>query len=73
MSNEDDLFCQKLLEEYEQSNDKGEFIDFDEAAKLCDVDIWDSDFTKLTPAERERLERAEAETEVVNFDDIDWN
>lgn len=34
---------------------------------------WDSDFTKLTPAERERLEQAEAETEVVNFDDIDWN
>lgn len=49
MSNEDDLFCQKLLEEYERSNDKGEFIDFDEAAELCDVDIWDSDFTKLTP------------------------
>ena len=42
----------------ENKNDKGEFID--------------SDFTRLTPAERERLEQAEAETEVVNFDDIDW-
>ena len=37
---------------------------------------WDPDFTKLTPAEAETLERAEAELangETVNQDAIDWN
>jgi hypothetical protein len=37
---------------------------------------WDSDFTKLTSAERERLMKAEEEinnNETVNHLDIDWN
>ena len=37
---------------------------------------WDSDFTKLTPAERQRLELAEQEIEAgetVSHDEIDWN
>jgi len=37
---------------------------------------WDSDFTKLTPVERERLARAEEEIangDIVNHSDIDWN
>lgn len=37
---------------------------------------WDSDFTKLTPIERERLARAEkeiADGDIVNHSDIDWN
>jgi len=37
---------------------------------------WDSDFTKLTPAEREALEQAEAEMaagEYVSHDAINWN
>jgi hypothetical protein len=34
---------------------------------------WDPDFTKLTPNERVRLEKAEAETETVDIDDIDWD
>ena len=37
---------------------------------------WDSDFTKLTPAERQRLEEAEQEFlqgDTVSHDDIDWN
>lgn len=37
---------------------------------------WDSDFTKLTSAERERLTKAEEEinnNETVNHLDIDWN
>jgi len=36
---------------------------------------WDSDFTKLTPAERERLEKADIElvnNEVLQHDDV-WN
>ena len=36
----------------------------------------DSDFTKLTPAERQRLELAEQEIEAgetVSHDEIDWN
>lgn len=36
---------------------------------------WDSDFTKLTPAERERLEKADlelAKNEVLDHDDV-WN
>lgn len=35
----DDMFCQKLLENYENSTDKGEFVSFDEAMKMCEVDI----------------------------------
>jgi len=37
---------------------------------------WDSDFTKLAPAERERLEDAEQDfinENTVGHDDIDWN
>ena len=37
---------------------------------------WDSDFTKLTPAERTRLDEAEHDFSVgntVNHNDIDWN
>ena len=37
---------------------------------------WDSNFTKLTPAERERLEEAERDFisgDTTNHDDIDWN
>jgi len=37
---------------------------------------WDSDFTKLTPAERKRLEEAENDFNVGNtlsHNDIDWN
>ncbi|MEA1961419.1 MAG: hypothetical protein U9N81_09150 [Bacillota bacterium] len=37
---------------------------------------WDSDFTKLTTAERERLIKAEkeiAKKDTVNHLDIDWN
>ena len=37
---------------------------------------WDSDFTKLTPAERQRLELAEQEIEAgetISHDEIDWD
>lgn len=37
---------------------------------------WDSDFTKLTPIEREKLVRAEkeiADGDIVDHFDIDWN
>ncbi|WP_088188877.1 hypothetical protein [Desulfosporosinus sp. FKA] len=37
---------------------------------------WDSDFTKLTPLERERLTQSEKEIakgEIVSHSDIDWN
>ena len=37
---------------------------------------WDSNFTKLTPLERERLTQSEKEIangETVNHSDIDWN
>ncbi len=33
---------------------------------------WDPDFAKVTPAERERMDAAEAETETVSHEDIDW-
>lgn len=32
---------------------------------------WDSDYTRLTPAERKKLEEAE-NGEYVNLDEIDW-
>lgn len=37
---------------------------------------WDSDFTKLTPFERERLIKADNDIlngEIVNHSEIDWN
>ena len=37
---------------------------------------WDSDFTKLTPLERERLTKAEKEIEnreIVKHSEIDWD
>jgi len=37
---------------------------------------WDSDFTKLTPAERKRLSEAEYDFNMgntVNHNDINWN
>ena len=40
------------------------------------VRAWDSDFTKLTPAEAEALRMAEAEVdrgETVSGDEIDWD
>ena len=42
----DDEFCAKLLEDYQNSTDKGEFVSFEEAVKMCGVDInevqnWD--------------------------------
>lgn len=35
----DDKYCAALIHEYEDSTDKGEFVSFDEAVKLCGVDI----------------------------------
>ena len=35
----DDMFCNQLLENYENSEDKGDFVSFEEAAKTCGVDI----------------------------------
>lgn len=37
--NADDVFCSSLVKEYEESDDKGDFVSFDEAAKMCGVDI----------------------------------
>ena len=34
---------------------------------------WDPDFTKLTPAERARLEEAENDPETVSIDEINWD
>lgn len=34
---------------------------------------WDSDFTKLTPEERKRLDEAEADPELFSTEDIDWD
>lgn len=35
----DDMYCEKLLEDYENSSDKGEFVSFDEAMNMCGVDL----------------------------------
>ena len=34
---------------------------------------WDPDFTKVTPKERRELEEAEADPELINMDDINWD
>lgn len=35
----DDMFCAHLLEKYNNSDDKGEFVPFDDVAAMCGVDI----------------------------------
>lgn len=43
---------------------------------ILECDEWDSDFTKLTPSERERLNTAEKEIangEIVDHTEIDWD
>ena len=35
----DDAFCNQLLESYKNSEDKGDFVSFEEAAQMCGVDI----------------------------------
>ena len=35
----DDKYCASLIKDYEDSTDKGEFVPFDEAVKMCGVDI----------------------------------
>lgn len=35
----DDAFCQQLLDDYENSEDKGDFVSLDEAVKMCGVDL----------------------------------
>ncbi len=35
----DDSYCADLLTAYQNSTDKGDFVSFDEALKMCDVDI----------------------------------
>lgn len=35
----DDEFCEQLLDSYNNSQDKGDFVTFEEAAKMCGVGI----------------------------------
>lgn len=35
----DDKYCASLIRNYENSTDKGDFVPFDEAARMCGVDI----------------------------------
>ena len=40
------------------------------------VIAWDSDFTKLTPVERDRLNEARKEIangDIIKYDEIDWS
>lgn len=34
---------------------------------------WDADYTKLTPSERARLEEAEADSETIDHNSINWD
>ena len=36
----DDSYCAYLLEEYQNSDDKGDFVSFDEALKMCEVFLF---------------------------------
>lgn len=37
--NEDENYCQNLVNEYLSSEDKGEMVSFEEAAKICGVNL----------------------------------
>lgn len=36
---DDDAYCAHLVDEYENSADKGEFVSFDDAAAMCGVNL----------------------------------
>ena len=35
----DDAYCEQLLDDYNNSDDKGDFMSFEDAVKMCGVDI----------------------------------
>ncbi len=35
----DDAYCEQLLDDYNNSDDKGDFVSFEDAVKMCGVDI----------------------------------
>ena len=35
----DDTYCEQLLDDYNNSDDKGDFVSFEDAVKMCGVDI----------------------------------
>lgn len=35
----DDEFCRQLIEDYKNSDDKGEFMSLEEAMKFCEVNV----------------------------------
>ncbi len=35
----DDAFCERLIKDYENDPNKGEFISFSDAVKLCEVNL----------------------------------
>lgn len=37
--NADDLFCERLCKEYEESEDKGQFVTLEEMAKMSGVNL----------------------------------
>ena len=35
----DDAYCEQLLDDYNNSDDKGDFVSFEDAVKMCGVDF----------------------------------
>lgn len=64
----------KILEMIDMLPEQEQKLAFEFIKRM--VLAWDSDFTKLTPIERERLVGAEkeiADGDIVDHSDIDWN
>lgn len=66
--------AQNLVEMFNLLPESEQNLAFELVKRL--VLAWDSDYTKLTPAERTRLEESDKDLElgeVTNYKDIDWN
>lgn len=68
-----------ILKKIGVTNEIVKVMEFEKSDDETGLDIkklvlaWDADYTKLTPAERARLERAEQERETVSHEKINWD
>lgn len=61
---------QQMVELYEMLPEQEQELAFETVKRF--VLAWDPDFTKVTPEERSRIEKAEA-SGFVSDDEIDWD
>lgn len=73
----DDAYCAHLVDEYESSTDKGDFVSFDDAAAMCGINLENSiAYAEGQKGDLQAIEAARAEYangETVSHNAINWN